>query len=84
MYNFYRSTLTSKGQATIPALLRKKLGVTFGERIIFEENDGKVTLRPIIDISSLRGSLKSKIKYSDKKANEAIGKMFAQEYGKTR
>lgn len=83
MYNFYGSILTSKGQATIPAPLRKKLGVKSGERIIFEENNGKVTLRPIIDISSLRGSLKSKIKYSDKKANEAIGRMFAQEYGKT-
>lgn len=84
---FYISTVTQKGQATIPAPIRKRLGLKPGEKIIFEEeNSNEVFLKRAIDISELRGSLKPKvkIKYSDKKADEAIGKMFAEEYAKTR
>ena len=86
MYNSYTSTVTQKGQATIPAPVRRKLGIKPGQKVIFEEKNGDIILHPPIDISSLRGSLKSKVKvkYSDKKADEAIGRMFAQEYAKTR
>ncbi len=39
------STLTSKGQATIPAEVRKNLGLHAGDKITFEITDHKVTIR---------------------------------------
>lgn len=86
MYNLYTSTVTQKGQATIPAPIRRKLRIEPGQKVIFEEKSGEVYIKRTLDLSELRGSLKPKvkIKYSDKKADEAIGRMFAAEYAKTR
>ena len=39
------STLTSKGQATIPAEIRKDLHLKAGDKIIFEVVQNKVTLK---------------------------------------
>ena len=39
------STITQKGQATIPASVRKKLGLHPGDKISFEITDGEVILR---------------------------------------
>ena len=39
------SRLTSKGQATIPAEVRKVLKLSFGDRVAFEIANGKVTVR---------------------------------------
>lgn len=82
MYNIYRSTVTSKGQATIPAPLRKKLRIKPGEKIIFEEQPNGVLLNRVPDISELKGSLKPKVKvkYTDRKADKAVEKFVAQEY----
>lgn len=86
MFNAYSSTITSKGQATIPAPLRRKLNVKPGQKILFVEQPNGVLINRIPDISELKGSLKPRIKvrYTDKKANEAIGRMLAEEYAKTR
>lgn len=86
MFNVYSSTVTAKGQATIPVSLRKKLGIKPGQKIFFEERNGDILLQRPINISELRGSLKPtiKAKYTDKKADKAIGRMFALEYAKTR
>ena len=80
----YSSTLTSKGQATIPSPIRKKLGLKPGQKILFGERNDQVFIEKILSLSELQGSLKPKvkIKYSDKKADTAIGKMFAEEYKK--
>jgi antitoxin PrlF len=39
------SRLTSKGQATIPAEVRKALRLAAGDRVAFEVKNGKATLR---------------------------------------
>ena len=41
------STITQKGQATIPAEIRKKLDLHAGDKIGFEVTDGGVILRKI-------------------------------------
>ena len=79
----YTTTLTQKGQITIPYLLRYKFGLKPGQKILFEEKEGNITMKNVPDFFSLQGSIKSKIKYSDKKADEAIGKMFQEKYGQT-
>lgn len=41
-----QSTLTRKGQVTIPQEIRASLGLKPRDRVIFELSDGVVTLRP--------------------------------------
>lgn len=83
MINIYSSTLTSKGQATIPISIRKKLGLVPGQKIIFEEEPRQVTLKNQSKlINELYGSLKPKVKvkYSDKKADAAVGEFLKEQY----
>ena len=54
------STVTSKGQATIPKEVRKRLGLKAGSKVkFFIDMDGRVELLAIRTISELRGILKS-------------------------
>jgi antitoxin PrlF len=57
-----RSTLTSKGQITIPKEVRDQMGLKPGDRIDFvKDRTGRFSLKAInTDFRSLRGILKSK------------------------
>lgn len=79
----YITTLTQKGQATIPVSIRRKLGLKTGEKVVFEEKGKDVTIKRALNLSELKGSLKSNIKYDDREADKAIAKMFAKKYGKS-
>jgi antitoxin PrlF len=54
------ATITSKGQVTIPAEIRKAMGLTAGERVIFTQlDDGTTVFRAKTrSIMELRGILK--------------------------
>ncbi len=41
------STISSKGQITVPLAIRKRLGVKPGDRVEFIEEDGKTVFRPV-------------------------------------
>ena len=52
------ATVTSKGQVTIPADIRRALGLTAGERVVFTQFDDGTTLmrakrRSILDLEGL-------------------------------
>jgi antitoxin PrlF len=53
------STITSKGQTTIPGEIRRLLKLKAGDRIEFlVEADGKVVLVPVtVDVRALKGLL---------------------------
>jgi AbrB family looped-hinge helix DNA binding protein len=55
------SVLTSKGQLLIPKRLRKKYGIETGVKVIFEETESGVVIRPINEqyFKSFRGLLSS-------------------------
>jgi antitoxin PrlF len=57
-----RSTVTSKGQITIPKEVRDEMGLKPGDRVDFVKGrTGRFSLEPInTDFRSLRGILKSK------------------------
>jgi len=59
-----QSTLTSKGQITLPKALRDELHLKAGDKIDFGRNeDGNYVLRPKnLSIESLKGFLKDKYK----------------------
>lgn len=41
------STISSKGQITIPLEVRERLGVAAGDKVEFVEEDGLTVLRPV-------------------------------------
>lgn len=78
----YSTTLTQKGQATIPVSLRRKLGLKKGHKIVFEEREKEVVIRKKLSLDELQGSLKSDIKFNDRMADKAVGIFLASEYVK--
>lgn len=61
------ATVTSKGQVTIPADIRKSLGLVTGERVVFTQLDDGTTLmrtkkRSILDLEGLLKPLHGKRK----------------------
>ena len=55
-----RSTLTDQGQTTIPAAIRKALGLKPRQRLRYELVEGGVLIRPETEhLMDLAGSLKS-------------------------
>ena len=53
------STITTKGQITLPKALRDQLNLKAGDKIVFEQqDDGTYALRPrTVDVTVLKGSL---------------------------
>ena len=45
------SRMTSKGQVTIPAAVREKIGVKPGEKVDFEEDGGAIIVRRHFDLA---------------------------------
>ncbi|CAN5342136.1 AbrB/MazE/SpoVT family DNA-binding domain-containing protein [soil metagenome] len=61
-----RATLTSKGQVTIPKLIRDRLGLRAGDRLDFKlERNGTLVVQPLDpdgELPSLAGFLKGRVK----------------------
>ncbi len=53
----YYSRVTRKGQATIPSTFRKKLGIDEGDRVVFEETEDGLLLKPAADVEDSAGAL---------------------------
>ncbi len=56
------STLTSKGQTTIPREIRRLLGLRENDRILYEVEDGKVAIKPAPSVHELYAVFKSRIR----------------------
>ncbi len=55
------STVTRKGQVTIPQEVREKLGIKYGEKVEFATNDnGEVVLKAVkTDLAEIYGALEN-------------------------
>jgi len=76
----YTVTVTSQGQITIPAEIRRELGLDENKKAFVEIEDKKMVLRPSTDILELEGILKDKVKKKVpyKKIREAFGDYLAK------
>ena len=52
------AVVSSKGQVTLPAAMRAKLGITPGSHIQFEVRGQKLIIKPELPMSAYRGMLK--------------------------
>lgn len=74
-----KTTLSSKGQVTIPKEVREFLGVKAGDGVRFEIRGDEVVIRPVRrqSLESLMGSLKSEVAWRGREAErEAMGKAW--------
>lgn len=77
------STVTQKGQVTIPIAIRQYWGLEPQQQVVFVRGENMVEIKPAVDFFDLKGSVKTKRKYSDKTANKAVAKHLAKQYAKT-
>jgi len=79
------SSLTSKGQMTIPKAARNHLGVRPGDRVkIFLHPDGTVVLIPKVPVSSLKGMFAGRVEkpVSVEEMGAAAEEGAAEEFGR--
>ena len=57
-----QSTITSKGQTTIPVEIRQRLGLEAGDRLVYDERDGEVVLRVHPGVKAVAGMLRGQLK----------------------
>ena len=71
-------TITSKGQLTLPVGIRNALNLGIKRKVrVAVKDEGIITMRPLPDVMSFYGGLKSKVKYSPAEkqiAREAMGR----------
>ncbi len=59
------STVTDKGQTTVPLEIRQALGIAPRQRLVWESRkDGSAVVRAIPSVMELAGSLKSEIPFT--------------------
>jgi len=74
----YSTTITRKGQITIPKTIRDALKLPANKKILveFKDEQKEIRLRPQPDILDLAGTFKPKKKADVLKAREAIEKGY--------
>lgn len=62
MYMQQIVSITSQGQITIPASMRRKVSLNLFNKALIKTEDNKIVVEPIVDLLSLGGMLKNKAK----------------------
>lgn len=75
----YTVSITSQGQISIPAKLRRQLGLENGKKALISVEEEKLIVEPIEDFSALKGVFKTNKKIPFKKIHEAFGDYLAKE-----
>ena len=64
-------SITSQGQVTIPVSVRRDFGIKGAVKASLRKKGNEIVIKPEVDFWSLPGSLKSKIKLTDKQLRQA-------------
>lgn len=76
------TTITTQGQVTIPLAIRKILGLKPKDKVAFKNERGKIYIEPAENFLEMKGSIKSKTKYSDRLAEKSVLEYKKNEYKK--
>lgn len=82
----YVVSITSQGQISIPAKIRKELGLSSHRKALVKREGKKVVVEPVSDFMKLGGSLKRKaikgktIEEIIKMEKEVMGDAIAEDY----
>ncbi len=74
----YTVSITSQGQISIPASLRRKIGLAKSGRALVTEKEGKLVIEPIKDFLELRGALKTDVLATPLQIRKAFKEYVAQ------
>lgn len=74
-----KSTLTSKGQITVPREIREELGLRAGDKLLFEVEDGNILLKVLKQkpLEELWGSLPARRSYPGKEGEREAARRSA-------
>lgn len=80
----HTSIITSKGQVTIPAEMRRRLGLAAGQRVAFGFKDGRIVLEAVKnDISASFGLLKADRYVSDEQMEQDVATAANERFNDT-
>lgn len=77
------STITQKGQVTIPVSMREEFGFKKGKRLFFSMEKDHIKIYPTPDFFSFRGTLSSRKPFDIKKMRKAVGEQLVKRYAKS-
>jgi len=72
------ATITSQGQLTIPASMRKSFDITGQTKALITKQGNQIIVEPQTDFWSLGGSLHSRVKLTDQQLQDAKLKFQSQ------
>ncbi len=76
----YTSTVTQKGQITIPQQLRAQYDIKKGSRVLFVKQEDGIAIQAQKSITSLKGILKTEKKLTIAQEKAAIADAWASNY----
>ena len=76
-------SITSQGQISIPAKIRRELGLEKRKKALVSVENGKMVVEPVQDFLELRGAIKTNKKpLSSHEIHEFVAQAVADEYAK--
>ena len=75
------STVTSKGQVVIPAVIRNKLNIKPYDRVVFDVLGLKIVAEKASSTEEMCGFVKSKKKLTDRQLERAISEATYDSFG---
>ncbi len=79
----FTTSVTQKGQATIPAPIRTKLGIKPNTKVVFEMiSDTEATIKPVTDFFALKGSVKTDKPFDLNAMQQAVEDAIVNKYVK--
>ncbi len=74
----FTSTITQKGQVTIPKKLRDELHLQSNDQVVFVKQGDYIIIKPVQDIMKLKGSVKVKSPLNFSKIRDQVKKQQAK------
>ena len=77
------TTVTQKGQTTIPVSIRRRLGIKPNTKIVFElKSNNEASIKPVVDFFTMKGSIKSDKPFDIQAMEKAVEDAIVNRYVK--